>query len=233
VTPTFVLGTRVSGAQELAVPLIYLNLTVEPAPGEGEGGTLIRPAAPAYTQRDRLEFADDGTISRESNQSLEAQFTNRQRLVLTPPPDGGENDNEGYALTPVVGGAGATGVYGPQDDPADLVLLWPATAGTAFEPARYWCAINGLNENGEHRTHSGYMELGADGQMAWDDGTAATAELNGDLLQLTSARNFFGHPGGFASVDAAQRGVMLVDYDGSTFRWGMGLCLNIIPGATF
>lgn len=227
VTPTFVLGTRVSGVQELAVPLIYLNAQVEPMPGEGEGGTLVRPMAPAYTQRDRLEFEADGSTSRDENKSYSAQFTNLQRLVLAPPQDGGEDDREGYVLTPMAGGAGATGVYGPQGDPQELVLLWPATFETVFSPARYWCAINGLSGEGEHRTHSGYMELAPDGHMTWDDGSSATAELNGDLLQLSSPRNLFGHPGGFASVDAEQRGVMLVDYDGTTFRWGMGLCLNL------
>lgn len=223
--PTFVIGSRVSGADALVPPLVYLELNVEPQADGGEGGTLRRMDA-NYAQRERLRFGAAGMTSRPDDRGLTPRLTENERLVLSPMWGEGE-PQVGYALTPLAGGQGATGVAGTPDDPQRLALLWPGATTDTFEPADYWCALNALDENGEQRTHSAYLALDADGHMRWDDGTEATAALNGDLLRLTSARNLFGAPGGYASIDPAQRGVMLVNYNDDVFRWGMGLCLNL------
>lgn len=223
-TPTFIVGTRVNALNQLPPNLVYVDMQVEPQPGAGEGGTMARDAMGlTYTQVGRLGFDDGGMGLMPPDRALNAVYSNRQRVVLTE----GEMPSEGFALSPAAGGQGAAGVYGPQDDPARLVFAWSVVQSPLYTPARYWCAGHGLDDEGKHRSLSAFASLRANGEIVWDNGGAAVLEANDDLFDLAADQNFFGHPGGFLTMDPDQRVLMLIDFADGNFRWGMGVCVNL------
>lgn len=224
-TPTFIVGTRVNALNQLPPELVYLDLQVEPRPGAGEGGRLERgEMGLTYTQVGRLDF-DEASVTALAERTLDAVYSNRQRVVLTE----GEMPVEGYALSPAAGGNGAAGVYGAQDDPARLVFAWSAVQSPLFLPARYWCAGHGLDADGRHRSLSAFASLGADGRITWDNGGAATLAVDGAVFVLDAPQNFFGNPNGMLTMDPDQRALLLIDYHAPAFRWGMGVCVNLTP----
>lgn len=225
-TPTFIVGARVNALNQLPPSLVYVDMQVEPAPGPGEGGIMNRDAMGlTYTQTGRLGFDGAGMNALPPDRTLDAVYSNRQRMVLTE----GPMPAEGFALSPVAGGQGAVGVYGPQDDPARLVFAWSAIQSELFTPARYWCAGHSLDPDGNHRSLSAFAALRADGSIAWDDGSAAILEASEDLFGLVTEQNFFGHANGYLTMDPDQRALMLVDLDDPQFRWGLGVCVNLTP----
>ena len=224
-TPTFIVAARVNALNQLPPELIYLDLQVEPLPGVGEGGRLERgEMGRTYTQVGRLGF-DEMSVAALAERTLDAVYSNRQRVVLTE----GEAPAEGFALSPAAGGYGAAGVFGPQDDPSRLVFAWSAIQAPLFLPARYWCAGHGLDADGRHRSLSAFASLGADGRILWDNGGAAILEDDGAVFALDAPQNFFGNRNGMLTMDPDQRVLMLIDYYAPEFRWGMGVCINLTP----
>ena len=227
-TPTFIVAARVNALTELPPDLVYVDMQVEPRPGVGEAGTLVRdPLSATYQQQGRVVFDSPGAIEFIPGRGFNAVYSNRQRVVLTEDPMAAE----GFALSPVAGGYGAAGVYGPQADPARLVFAWTVIQSEIFLPARYWCAGHGLDADGRHRSLSAFAVLGPEG-ITWDNGGAATLETGDDLFNLfslTAEQNFFGHTNGYLTMDPEQRVLMLVDLDQPSFRWGLGVCINVTP----
>ncbi|MGK0358810.1 MAG: hypothetical protein ACI9U2_001103 [Bradymonadia bacterium] len=223
-TPTFIVGTRVNALNQLPPNLVYLDMQVEPQPGAGEGGTVARgEMGLTYTQAGRLGFDSGGMAANPPVRTLDAVYSDRQRVVLTE----GEMPAEGFALSPAAGGQGAAGVYGPQDDPARLVFAWSVVQSPLYLPARFWCAGHGLDDEGNHRSLSAFASLRANGEIVWDNGGAAVLQANDDLFGLVGEENFFGHPDGFLTMDPDQRVLMLIDFAEPGFRWGMGVCVNL------
>lgn len=222
-TPTLVLGARINAVNLLPERGILVDLVGEPGPGAVEGGLLERTGmGEGYRLGGRVRV-EEGVQSTPSDAEYSAQFTRQSRIVLI------EGDApEGLLLSPAAGGGGAFGLGGDAMDPPRVIATWHASTGL-FAPARFWCAGNGLDGDGMHRTLSAFAHLRADGFVEFDTGAVATLSHEGDIFTLEGSPNFFGTDNVIATLDPDQRTMLMVETGPNFLRWGLGLCVNVDP----
>lgn len=223
-TPTVVIGTRINAINLLPERSLLVNLVGEPGPNAIQGGLLERSDMGAtYRLIDRVRV-EGGMQSAPADIAMDAQFTRQSRLRLT-----GEAAEDNYVLSPAAGGNGAVGLAGEDADAPNVVMAWHGSTGL-FAPARFWCAGNALDGDGNHRTLSAYAVLEADGHLTFDTGAVGfLTHDGGDAFRIEGAPNFFGDDNVIATIDPDQRAMMLIDTGPAFLRWGLGVCVNIEP----